>query len=122
MRNPADRAGGPNAFDRFSERATNFVSRLPFLLICVVLVAVWAWGWTLEESFNLSHFFIDVIEIVVLLLVVFLQNSERREEHALHRKIDALANATAALMEDQLGRDDSRIRELREAIALEEDV
>jgi low affinity Fe/Cu permease len=110
------------AFDRFSDRATNVVSRLPFLLLCLVVVAVWAWGWAIDEKLVLHHFVGDLIGILTLVLVVFLQNSERRAEHALNTKLDAVAGGLQELMEHEFGRDDERVKELREAVGLEERV
>jgi low affinity Fe/Cu permease len=120
MQNPAERE--QTAFDRFSDRATNLVSRLPFLLICMVVVGVWAVGWAIDEVYTLHHFVGDVIGILTLLLVVFLQNSERRAEYAIHRKLDAISTGLQELIEHEFGRDDRRVKDLREAVSLEEEV
>jgi low affinity Fe/Cu permease len=120
MQNPAERE--QTAFDRFADRTTNVVSRPPFLLICIVVVGVWAVGWAIDEVYTLHHFVGDVIGILTLLLVVFLQNSERRAEYAIHRKLDAMAGALEELMKGEFGPDDERVTELREAISLEQQV
>ena len=114
--------GNQTRLDRFSDRATNFISRWPFLLFCLVLVGIWAWGWAIDEKFVLHHFVGDLIGILTLVLVVFLQNSERRAEHALNRKLDRLATGLGELMEHEFGRDDERVEELRQAVGLEENV
>jgi len=97
MEHPA--VGNQTRLDRFSDRATNFISRWPFLLLCLVLVGVWAWGWAIDEKFVLHHFVGDLIGILTLVLVDFLQNSERRAEHALNKKLDAVAKGLGELME-----------------------
>jgi low affinity Fe/Cu permease len=64
--------------------------------------------------------------VLAFLLIALLQNSERRYDEALHKKIDALAAGLADLMEHSEGRDGQRLRrhvdELRAAIELEREV
>ncbi|WP_420492729.1 hypothetical protein [Kitasatospora camelliae] len=54
---------------------------------------------------------------VTLLLLALLKNAERRAEHAIQRKLDAIA---AALLEQHPGMDGDAQRALREAIRMEE--
>ena len=65
-----------------------------------------------------------VTSVSAFLLIALLQNSERRYDEALHAKVDALAAATADLMEHQVSPDPDRlnrhVEELRRAIKLEE--
>ena len=63
--------------------------------------------------------------IITFLLVALLQNSQRRSEHALHLKLDALADGVADLLSAVTG-DTSRgdrfrgdVDELHEAVGAE---
>ncbi len=55
---------------------------------------------------------------VTLLLLALLKNSERRAEHAIQLKLDAIA---AALLETREGRPGTAVRDLREAKKIEDD-
>ena len=55
---------------------------------------------------------------VTLLLLALLKNTERRAEHAIQRKLDAIA---AALLEQGSGHTDKSVESLEEAIRMEED-
>ena len=111
------------SFDRFAERASDLVSHAMFFLACVALVVVWAPSYFLFGSIDTWQLVINTATtIVTFLLVALLQNSQRRNEVAMHVKLDALADGLADLMEEidpdneQLQND---MRELREAIGLE---
>jgi low affinity Fe/Cu permease len=61
--------------------------------------------------------------VLAFLLIALLQNSERRYDDALHRKIDVIAAGLADLMERIDERDEEEVRRdidsLRESIRLE---
>jgi low affinity Fe/Cu permease len=60
--------------------------------------------------------------IVTFLLVALLQNAQRRNELAMHRKLDAIADGLADLMEHVSPRDEDLqrdMRELRESVGIE---
>jgi low affinity Fe/Cu permease len=117
-----------NAFDRLAEAISRFVSKGAFFTICVITVAVWVPTLLLFESVDTWQLVLNTVTSVsAFLLIALLQNSERRYDEALHRKIDALAEAVADLLEREAGeagggelervRDD--IEALRDSIELE---
>ena len=112
-----------SAFDRFAERASDVVSHAAFFLACVALVVVWAPSYFVFGSLDTWQLVINTATtIVTFLLVALLQNSQRRNELAMHAKLDALADGLADLMEG-IAPDNERLqedmRELREAVGLE---
>jgi low affinity Fe/Cu permease len=110
-------------FDRFAERASDFVSHAMFFLACVALVLIWLPSYFVFPSIDTWQLVINTVTtIITFLLVALLQNSQRRNEVAMNQKLDALADGVADLMEGiapgnaQLQRD---MRELREAVGIE---
>ncbi|MFD0258445.1 low affinity iron permease family protein [Kitasatospora indigofera] len=112
---PAD--GRRGRFERLAEAASNLTSSPTFSVFCVLLVvlffAVHAAGLSTEWQILVG----DTMTAVTLLLLALLKNAERRAEHAVQRKLDAIA---AALLEHHDGRDGDAHEELRKAIRLEE--
>ncbi|MFJ4674929.1 MULTISPECIES: low affinity iron permease family protein [unclassified Kitasatospora] len=115
---PAERTdGGRGRFERLAESASNLTGSPVFSVFCLLLVAgffvVHALGLSTEWQILAG----DVMTAVTLVLLALLKNAERRAEHALQRKLDAIA---AALLEQHAGSGDRAHRDLREAIRLEE--
>jgi low affinity Fe/Cu permease len=115
-------------FDRFAEAISQFVSKGVFFTVSVVVVVIWIPTIVLIPSIDTWQLVINTLTSVLgFLLIALLQNSERRYDDALHRKIDAIAAGLADVMEraDELdGKDkDGELREkvesLRESIELE---
>ncbi|MEU6866636.1 hypothetical protein ABZ924_25810 [Streptomyces sp. NPDC046876] len=120
FRHPAERSNGKDRkgrFERLAELASNFTSSAVFSVLCVILVAgflaVHAAGLPIEWQ----HLAGDSIGAVSLLLLALLKNTERRAEHAIQRKLDAIASA---LLEQQEGRQGDAHEDLEEAIRMEE--
>jgi hypothetical protein len=116
-------AGSGGAFDRFASRASDFVSEAVFFLACVLLVLLWIPSYFVFRNVDTWQLLINTATtIVTFLLVALLQNSQRRSEHAMHAKLDALADGLADLMQG-IAPDNARLqndmRELREAVGLE---
>ena len=89
-----------NAFDRFAESASRFVSKGAFFTICVVTVAIWVPTLVFFNSVDTWQLVLNTVTSVsAFLLIALLQNSERRYDEALHRKIDTLSGAVADLLE-----------------------
>ena len=110
-------------FDRFAGHASDFVSHAAFFLACVLLVLVWAPSYFLFDDVDTWQLVINTATtIVTFLLVALLQNSQRRNEVAMHTKLDALADGLADLMQG-IAPDNERLqkdmRELREAVGIE---
>jgi low affinity Fe/Cu permease len=90
--------GPQTALDRFSDRAANAASKAPLLLFVLTLALLWVVS---HYAFPSSTaILIEAFEVITLLLVVVLQNSERRAEGAINRKLDRQAEALASLVAD----------------------
>lgn len=109
-------------FDNLASGAQEIISRDFFFVALVVLTVLWAPTYFLLHS--LDHWYIAFVlpaEIVTLFMVALLANHDRRSEQALHRKIDALAAALAAMVEDSADEDvRGQAAELRAAVGLED--
>ncbi|MER5863322.1 low affinity iron permease family protein [Kitasatospora sp. NPDC002040] len=109
--------GRRGRFEKFAELASNFTSSPLFALLCLCLVvtffAVHAAGLPLEWQLLVG----DSMGAVTLLLLAMLKNAERRAEHAIQRKLDAIARA---MLEQHSGREGEAHAQLRAAVGLEE--
>ncbi|MBD0694162.1 low affinity iron permease family protein [Streptomyces sp. CBMA123] len=109
--------GRRGRFEKAAELASNFTSSPLFAVLCLGLVTLfvaahvagWSAGWQLLVG--------DAMSAVTLLLLALLKNAERRAEHAIQRKLDAIA---AALLEQQEGKRGKAHEHLKEAIRMEE--
>jgi len=117
---PVDRGGeGRGFFENAAERASNVVSSPTFFAICIVMVVAWMlsspFGWSSDAKFFLG----DLLGAVTLIVVALLKNAERRAEHAVQFKLDAIAEA---LLEIHSDRDEGAAKDLERAIGRHEDV
>jgi low affinity Fe/Cu permease len=111
-------------FDRFAEVSAALVGRAAFFTAAVVLVLLWIPLIFVFQSVDTWQLVLNTVtSVVAFWLIALLQNTERRGDRALHRKIDALAAALAASMATQ---DDPQLNqaidELRAAVKLEEQI
>ncbi len=111
-------------FDRLAESASEFASHAVFFIACLLLVVVWVPSYFVFGSLNTWQLVINTATtIVTFLLVALLQNSQRRNELAVHAKLDALADGLADLME-HISSDDESLRhdmvDLRRAVGIEQ--
>ncbi len=113
----------PGWFDRLATAVASTVARAWFFALCALLVALWAPSYFLVTSVDTWQLIINTATtIVTFLLVALLQNTQSRDSKAIHRKLNAIADGLADLMESHSGDDDSLVRdtaELREAVGLE---
>ncbi|MFE5773921.1 hypothetical protein ACFQ7O_36820 [Streptomyces sp. NPDC056485] len=102
LQHPAERAseGRTARFEKLAELASNFTSSALFSLLCVLLVAGFVTVHLAGLPTEWQHLAGDAMAAVSLLLLALLKNSERRAEHAIQRKLDAIA---AALLEQREG-------------------
>ncbi|RSS76746.1 hypothetical protein [Streptomyces sp. WAC06614] len=119
FRHPAERGdkGGSGRFEKVAELASNFTSSAAFSVLCVALVAGFVGVHLAGLPVSWQHLAGDSIGAVSLLLLALLKNAERRAEHAIQRKLDAIA---AALLEQQQGRSADAHEDLDSAIRMEE--
>jgi Low affinity iron permease len=119
-------------FDRFAGWSARFVSKAPFFAFCVLLVVVWAPTYLLVGNFDTYQLIINTpTTIITFLLVALLQNTQRRSEQAVQKKLDAIADGLSDLMDhfagdepDRVAKDDlsKDIEDLRAAEGLEEEL
>jgi low affinity Fe/Cu permease len=113
-------------FDRFAGLASLVAGRAAFFAFCVLLIVVWAPSILFLRDVDTWQLIINTATtIITFLMVALLQNSQTRNDQALHHKLNAIADGLSDLMvqiESGLpDRDLSRdVTELRAAIGLEE--
>jgi len=120
-RHPTERGepGKRGTFDRLAQGASNFTSSPAFFAVCVVVVACWLGTHVAGLSTEWQHLAGDAMAAITLLLLALLKNSELRAEHAVQRKLDAIA---AALLEQREGKTREAHGALEEAIGMHEEV
>jgi low affinity Fe/Cu permease len=115
-------------FDRFAEAISQFVSRGSFFAASLIVVLIWIPTIFLIPSIDTWQLVINTLtSVLAFLLIALLQNSERRYDDALHRKIDAIAAGLADVMErvgeldgkDKDGELREKVESLGESIELE---
>ena len=114
-----------SVFDRFAEASSHFVSTGAFFGISVVLVLLWFPTILLIPSVDTWQLVLNTaVSVLAFVLVALLQNSERRNDLAAHRKLDAIAEGLAELMQHGVDPAASDLRtragELRRAVGLED--
>ncbi|WP_233712439.1 low affinity iron permease family protein [Kribbella turkmenica] len=122
---PSDVSARLGFFDRFAGAASRFFSRAWFFAFCVLLVLLWAPSYFLIGSVDTWQLIINTATtIVTFLMVALLQNSQTRADGAVQDKLNALAAALAALMDERQSEDARQLqdatRELRQAVGLED--
>ncbi len=110
-------------FDRLSTVIADTVARAWFFGLCVLLVLVWAPSYFLLRNVDTWQLIINTATtIVTFLLVALLQNTQKRDNNALQRKLNAIADALADFMESQADAGNDLacdVSELRAAVGLE---
>lgn len=115
---------GPASFERFVDAINERISRAPFFGVIIVALAAWAlskplWGSTTKWELGLH----TGSAILSLLLLVLLENANRRGEEASQEKLNVIAEALSDLMTHHAGNSEDlqqSVRRLREAVGLEE--
>lgn len=110
-------------FDRFAEATARFTSHATFFVACVLLVVVWFPSIVVIRDLDTWQLVINTATtIITFLLVALLQNTQRRNDEALHVKLDAIADGLADLMQEWGGDREGfarDIRDLRTAVGIE---
>lgn len=113
-------------FDRFATAASGVASRALFFVFCVALVVIWAPSIFVLKDIDTWQLIINTATtIITFLLVALLQNSQSRSDQAVQHKLNAIAEALAAMMGTVADRTESGdlqrdMLELRDAVGLEE--
>jgi low affinity Fe/Cu permease len=124
MATDSQRGQPANRFDRFAETVSRSASQGIFFTAALVVVVLWLPTILFISSVDTWQLVINTLtSVLAFLLIALLQNSERRYDDALHRKIDVIAAGLADLMEKSAERDGDELRKdvesLRESIRLE---
>ena len=119
IQSPADRGGTRRGkFEQFAEHASYFTSSPVFFLACALLVAVFIGAHAAGLALHWLLLAGESMTAVTLLLLALLKNSELRAEHAIQRRLDAIA---AALLEMNKGKEGRAFEDLKESIRMEEE-
>ncbi|MEU8979882.1 low affinity iron permease family protein [Streptomyces sp. NPDC048309] len=118
FQHPAERGGSRRGtFARLAETGSNLTSSPFFFSFCLLLVAGFAVVHIAGLSLSWQHVAGDAMAAVTLLLLALLKNAERRAEHAIQRKLDAIATA---LLERWDGEQDKARASLEKAVGMED--
>jgi low affinity Fe/Cu permease len=115
---PSDGDGELGLFDRLADVVSRYTSRAWFFVACLLLIVGWACSFPLfpdAESWQLP--INSATTIITFLLVSLNANTEARSQAALHKKLNAMADAQADTIE---GAEERDAEELRAAVGLEE--
>ena len=123
---PTDVSARVGFFDRFAGYASLVAGRAPFFAFCVLLIVIWAPSILVLHDVDTWQLIINTATtIITFLMVALLQNSQTRNDQAVHHKLNAIADGLSDIMvqleqglpERDLEKD---IAELRAAVGLEE--
>jgi low affinity Fe/Cu permease len=120
---PSEIQDSRTRFDHFAERASEIVGQAAFFMAGLIAVIVWIPTILVFNSVDTWQLVISTItSVLAFLLVALLQNSARRADIALHRKLDALTEALVAVLSETQQSDEMNrtVDELRAAVGLEE--
>ncbi len=111
-------------FDRMATKAANTVARAWFFFMCALIVLIWAPSYWVIGNIDTWQLIINTLTtIITFLLVALLQNTQFRADKAMQKKLNAIVEALADLMEALEAQDStlpSDVKELRRASGLEE--
>jgi low affinity Fe/Cu permease len=80
-----------NAFDRFADRAANFVASPIFFVACCLLVITWAPSIALIRNVDTWQLIINTATtIITFLMVALLQNDQHRFEAATNARLQEI--------------------------------
>ena len=123
---PTDVSTRVGVFDRFAGLASAVAGRAAFFAFCMLLIVIWAPSILVLRDVDTWQLIINTATtIITFLMVALLQNSQTRNDQAVHHKLNAIADGLSDLMVQVAGalpdRDHERdIKELRAAVGLEQ--
>ena len=107
-------------FDSLAERASDFMSSPAFFALCSLLVAAWTASYVAGWPTDVRAFLGETLAAVTLAIVALIKNAERRAEHAVQFKLDAIAAALLELHRDE--GETEAVEDLEKAIGRHEEV
>jgi low affinity Fe/Cu permease len=118
------RGSGLSRFDRIASTVSRVVARAWFFCACAVIVVIWAPSYFAIGDLDTWQLIINTLTtIITFLLVALLQNTQYRADQALQKKLNAVVEALADIMEALAEQDPtmpSDVEELRRASGLED--
>ena len=125
LERPTEMTDRRNIFDRFAETTARVVGEALFFTVAFGAVLIWVPTVAVFHSIDTRQLVLNTLtSVVAFLLIALLQNSVRRNDEALHRKLDTLAATLAVQMRHELSADSEALRraiaELDAAVGLEE--
>ncbi len=122
---PTEVSSRVGPFDRFAGVASNIAGRAAFFAFCVLIILVWVPSLLILRDVDTWQLIINTATtIITFLMVALLQNSQTRNDQAVHHKLNAIADGLSDLMAhiegDLPDRDLKKdMSELRAAVGLE---
>ena len=122
---PTEVSSRVGPFDRFAGVASNIAGRAAFFAFCVLIIVVWIPSLLILPDVDTWQLIINTATtIITFLMVALLQNSQTRNDQAVHHKLNAIADGLSDLMahiEGDLPDRDLKadMSELRAAVGLE---
>lgn len=126
---PSEITAEVSRFDRFAETMSHFVSRAPFFIFCLALVLIWGPSYFVFRNLDTWQLIINTTTtIITFLMVALLQNSQWRGDAATAKKLNAIAQGLADLMDHVANQSEGEscahlkedIKELSAAVGLEQ--
>ena len=123
---PTDVSARVGFFDRFAGMASQVAGRAAFFAFCVLLIVIWAPSIVVLRDVDTWQLIINTATtIITFLMVALLQNSQTRNDQAVHHKLNAIADGISDIMVQLSSELPDRdlhqdMRELRAAVGLEE--
>ncbi len=115
---------GLSRFDRLASAVSRVVAKAWFFCACALIVCIWAPSIFFIGNVDTWQLIINTLTtIITFLLVALLQNTQYRSDQAVQKKLNALVEAMADLMEalaEQGPTLPGDVEELRRASGLEE--
>lgn len=113
-----------NRFDRMASLVSRLVAKAWFFFACALIVCIWAPSIVVIRDVDTWQLIINTLTtIITFLLVALLQNTQYRSDQATQKKLNAMIEALADIMETLQAQDPgigSDVETLREASGLEE--
>lgn len=115
---------GPTRFDRMASAISEFVAKSYFFAACTLIVFLWAPSILVLKKIDTWQLIINTLTtIITFLLVALLQNTQYRADKAVQKKLNAVIEALADIMQALAEADPSLpadVKELRRASGLED--
>ncbi len=115
---------GLSRFDRIASGVSRIVAKAWFFCACVLIVLLWAPSYFAIGDVDTWQLIINTLTtIITFLLVALLQNTQYRSDQAAQKKLNAIVEALADVMEALAQQDTtmpSDVEQLRRASGLEE--